>query len=336
MFVERFVFQKDWPPRESEPPRNLDLRCHASTLTELPNGDLMAAWWEGSYETAPDVAVVGARLTAGAQSWSETEVLVDTPGKAEGNAVLFTSPGGRLWLFYVTMQGPWWNQCRVYYKTSDDGGHIWSEPSLLRDELGWMLRCKPLVLSNGRIVLPVYRESTTSDQVNNYSLMLLSDDGGQTWVASEPIRSVPPNLQPTVVELSDGSLLALCRYYVYPVPDENGRIWSSISRDGGDTWSSASRTELRNPNAAIDMIRTASGALLLAFNDSTNRRTPLKIAASEDEGKTWPIQKAVETAEGTYDYPALIESSDGLIHLTYSYNHLTIKHVTFDEAWLWA
>jgi predicted neuraminidase len=334
MFVERYIFEKEWPPRASEPPRNLDLRCHASTLAELPNGDLIAAWWEGTYETAPDVVVAGARLAAGSESWSGPVVLADTPGKAEGNAVLFASPGGRLWLFYVTMYGQWWNQCKIHYKTSDDGGHTWSESSLLRDELGWMLRNKPLVLSSGRIVLPVYRESSTSDQVNNHSLMLLSDDGGQTWVASEPIRSMPPNLQPTVIERSDGSLLALCRYYVYPVPDENGRIWKSTSRDGGETWSPASRTALLNPNAAIDMIKTASGNLVLAFNDATNKRTPLKIALSQDEGETWPVQKAVETAEGAYDYPAIIQSNDGLIHLTYSYNHLTIKHVTFDEEWI--
>ena len=334
IYSERLIFEKDWPPQEVEPPSHLDLRCHASTVVELPDGDLLAAWWEGSYETADDVVVAGARFQTALGRWSETFVLADTSGRAEGNAVLFVDPSARLWLFYMTMYGKWWSQCKIKVKTSDDGGHTWSKPVILRDEMGFMLRNKPVVLSSGRIVLPIYHESTTSDQENNYSLMLLSDDGGETWRLSEPIRSTPPNLQPSVIERSDGSLLAFCRYYVYPVPDEHGRIWMATSQDGGETWSQANRTSLRNPNAAIDMVKNRAGNVVLAFNDATNKRTPLKVALSEDEGETWPYQKQIESSPGTYDYPAIIQSRDGLIHLTYSDNHLAIKHVTFDEEWL--
>ena len=153
-----------------------------------------------------------------------------------------------------------------------------------------MLRNKPIVLSTGRLILPMYHESTTTDQVNNYSFMLISDDQGQTWAPSGPIRSLPPNLQPTEIERADGSLLALCRYYVYPIPDARGRIWMSVSTDQGETWSEATRTSFPNPNSGADMVKTASGNLILAYNDATHTRTPLNLALSQDEGKTCPIE----------------------------------------------
>jgi len=333
MFIEKFALVKEWPPRDVEPPKNLDLRCHASTIAEAANGDLLAAWWEGPYELCNEMMIAGARLKAGSVHWSQPFVFVNSD-KPDGNPVLFAHPNGRLWLFYVTVYGNWWNHCKVFYKTSDDNGHTWSEPVTLQEEQGWMLRHKPVVLSTGRIILPAYHESTTTDQINNYSFMLISDDEGQTWTPSEPIRSLPPNLQPTVIERSDGSLLALCRYYVYPRPDDRGRIWMSVSTDQGETWSEATRTSFPNPNSGADMVQTASGNLILAFNDATNKRTPLSLALSQDEGKTWPYRKAIETIDGQYDYPAIIQSSDGLLQLTYSYNHLKIKHVTFDEEWM--
>lgn len=334
MLTQRLIFQKVWPPRTVQPPSHLDLRCHASTIVELQNGDFLAAWWEGSYETADDVVVSASRLKHGSESWSEPFVLADTYGKPEGNPVLFVSPNGRAWLFYMTMFGKWWNTCKIKYKTSEDDGYTWSNPAFLVDRIGLMLRNKPITLSSGRIVLPIYNESSIDDKENNYSLMLLSDDEGKNWRFSEPIRSSPPNLQPSVIERSDGSLLAYCRYYVYPVPGKEGRIWQSISKTAGESWSVATRSLFQNPNAGIDMVKTFKGNVVLAFNDSTEKRNPLAIALSEDNGLSWSFKRTMESDPGTFDYPAIIQSRESLIHLTYSYNHLSIKHVTFDEDWV--
>jgi predicted neuraminidase len=81
--------------------------CHAATLTALPNGDLLAAWYAGSREAASDVAIYGARLSQGSVVWSEPFMLANTPGHPEGNPVLFTAPDGGVWLFYVTLTGDW-------------------------------------------------------------------------------------------------------------------------------------------------------------------------------------------------------------------------------------
>jgi predicted neuraminidase len=79
-------------------------KCHSSTITELENGDLIAAWWSGSYEGATDVAIKAARLRRGAETWERAETVADLPDRFEGNPVLFSLPDGRLWLFFVVIQ----------------------------------------------------------------------------------------------------------------------------------------------------------------------------------------------------------------------------------------
>jgi len=297
--------------------------CHASTIAELSNGDLLCAWYAGQREAAPDVAILAARLPASGDSWTAPQVIVDTPNQPEGNPVLFQTPDGRLWLFYVTIEGRGWQDCPLKLRTSEDGGNTWSPERILRAEHGWMTRNKPLVLDNGDWVLPLYDERTWA------SLFGISSDASASWQFTEPLASQPGNIQPSVVQLGDGSLLALMR-----TGGQGGYLWQSRSLDLGRTWEEPTPTELPNPNAAADMVRLRSGSLVLAFNNTRVGRTPLSVALSRDEGRTWPIIRDLETGPGEYSYPALIVASDGLVHLTYTYRRESIKHVAFDEAWL--
>ena len=82
---------------------------HAATIALLPNGNLIVAWYAGSYEDAPDVAILGSKFTYDKGCWSEPRVLVDTPNKCDGNPVLFVDRRERLWLFFVTMYGESWS-----------------------------------------------------------------------------------------------------------------------------------------------------------------------------------------------------------------------------------
>lgn len=335
MHVSERIFSRNWPtPMPARPDLPAALwgrRCHGSTIAELTNGDLLAAWYEGSYETATDVVIAGARRPFGAPAWDAVEVLAQTPGHSEGNPVLFVTPDGILWLFYATMYGPTWDMCRLRYRTSHDNGQTWSAAVVLREQLGWLYRNKPIVLRSGRIVLPIY------DEANLHSLMLLSDDNGKTWRPSERILSNPANIHPTVVERSDGSLLCYARYFASGlghIAIGKGHIWQSTSLDRGETWSAPTLTTLRNPNSGIDLLKTQSGRLVLAFNDSYDQRTPLNLALSEDDGETWPHRAIVESAPGSYAYPWLIQTQDDLIHLTYSDNYETMTHVVINEDWI--
>ena len=140
LFQVKNVFERD-PDRPS---------CHGSTVTELPNGDLLAAWYEGSHEGARDVAILCSRLPRGDDAWSEPIVLADTPNRSEGNPVLFVNDERNVWLFFVTMYGAGWTTCKIKCKKSTDGGFTWSKTRVLRHRLGWMTRNKPIILLKRR------------------------------------------------------------------------------------------------------------------------------------------------------------------------------------------
>ncbi|NIA12774.1 MAG: hypothetical protein GWP08_01745 [Nitrospiraceae bacterium] len=311
---------------------------HGSTIVAFPDGRLFCAWYAGSREKGDDVIIAGGELSAGATSWSEPRVLVDTPGKSEGNPVLFLGEDGVLWLFYQTMygsgegrtrQGTGWTTCKVKVRTSDDGGRTWSDERILTDELGYLTRNRLEVLSDGTWLLPM------QDERNWSSRILRSIDKGVTWEMSERIDSGlgfhNGNIEPSLLERRDGSVLCLMR-----TGSKRYRTWRSVSTDGGVRWTQPTETEIPNPNAALDLLRLDSGNVLMALNPvPEGNRILLRLRLSTDDGATWPLFRDVERGPDYSSYPSLIQGPDGRIHLTYSRRDGGIKHSTFNEAWVW-
>ncbi len=198
--------------------------------------------------------------------------------------------------------------------------------SKLYQRLGWQPRCKPTILKDGRIVLPLYSDTFS------FSLMAISDDGGETWHASKPLMGFG-NIQPAVLERQDGTLVTYMR--------ENGitdKIRVAESKDRGDTWGPVGEIDMPNPGSGLDAVRLANGNWVLIHNDQTNGRNSLAVSLSEDEGKTWPYVRHLEKQpKGSFHYPAIIQGKDGTIHAIYSYfveGGKSMKHAAFNEAWL--
>ncbi|HEY1191630.1 MAG TPA: sulfatase-like hydrolase/transferase [Gemmata sp.] len=196
----------------------------------------------------------------------------------------------------------------------------------LLSRLGWQPRCKPTVLSTGRVLLPLY--SDTFDA----GLMALSDDHGKTWTASQPLAGFG-SIQPAVLERKDGTLVAYMR--------ENGvfkKVRACESKDRGESWGTVYSTDLPNPGSGLDAVRLASGNWLLVVNDTTKGRSSLAGLLSDDEGKSWKWTRHLEKHEtGQYHYPAVIQSKDGAVHVVYSYfvaDGKSMKHARFNEAWV--
>ena len=198
----------------------------------------------------------------------------------------------------------------------------------LSQRMGWQPRCKPTVLSTGRILLPLYSDTYS------FSLMAVSDDDGASWYASEPLIGFG-NIQPAVLERKDGSLVAYMR--------ENGitdKIRACESSDKGLTWGNVTSLDMPNPGSGLDAVRLANGHWVLIHNDTTNGRNSLAVSLSEDEGKTWSKTRHLEKHEkGSYHYPAIIQGADGTIHAVYSYfveAGKSMKHAAFNEDWIHA
>lgn len=349
---------------------------HAPGIVECPNGDLLVSWYRGSGErSADDVAVYGARKRAGDAAWSDAFLMADVPGFPDCNTCMMVDGEARLWLFWPTIIANSWESCITNYKVArrytNDGPPEWERQGLIllkpdgmeasalaaldewlgrmpeaakqrrQDEiaevkrrladklyqrLGWQPRCKPTVLPSGRILLPLYTDTFS------FSIMAVSDDGGRSWFASEPLIGFG-NIQPSVLRRDDGTLVAYMR--------ENGprdRVRVSESTDDGLTWGEVGIADLPNPGSGLDGVRLASGHWLLVYNDTTRGRASLAASISDDEGRTWKWTRHLERREtGSYHYPAVIQGSNGTIHVVYSYfveGGKSMKHAAFNEAWV--
>lgn len=291
---------------------------HCSTIAEAANGDLLVVWYGGSYESADDQTLFLSRRKKGARDWGKPEVLIRDSARPPGNAVVFRAGTNRLCIVWARMEasrplrrGGGWGETRLWYRTSEDHGVTWSKDEPFLGSVREGLRNAPITLISGELLFPLGQSFARTK------------DYGRTW---EQLGAVTGGGQPTVIERSDGSLLTLLR--------KGPRITQTESRDGGRTWSRATETPLKNPNAGIAMTRLRNGHLVLIFNDSEKDRTPLSMTRSLDEGQTWERPLALESNPGEYSYPCVIQTSDDRIHITYTFRRYAIKHVELDENWL--
>jgi predicted neuraminidase len=293
--------------------------CHASTVVESKGG-LLAAWFGGTEEGAPDVGIWTARYDG--TSWSEPVEAADGR-QAEGprqpcwNPVLFGP--GPVSLFYKVGPSPrdWWGM----QMASSDGGRTWSRPERLPDGILGPIKNKPVVLADGAWLCP----SSTEDQGWRVH-MERTPDRDRTWTRTGPLNDGKTFgiIQPTILAYPEERLQALCR-------SRQGSIVESWSSDGGRTWSPVAATALPNPNSGIDATNLRDGRALLVYNHTRKGRTPLNIALSSD-GRTWKAGPALESGPGEYSYPAVIATSDGLVQITYTWNRRRIRHVVVDPA----
>ena len=311
---------------------------HPASIEQLANGDLYIVYYSGAGEYKGDTAVYGSRLVKGTTKWSRPQVIADTPFRSEGNAVMFQAPSGEVWLFYVCRYGETWSTSRIKAKVSRDGARTWSDSMMIAMKEGMMVRNRPIVLSNGDYLLPIYHEKGDDREEvgpESVSLFLRYNSKAHRWTPTGPIRSAKGNVQPAVVEVAPNHLVAYCRRGGGYGPTTDGWLIRSESRDGGQTWSEGKNSQFRNPNAAVTFLKLRSGRLLLIYNDSMTDRTPLAAALSPDGDRTYPHRCNLIEGPGPYAYPAALQSKDGKIHLVYTTEGRTvIMHATFDEQYV--
>jgi predicted neuraminidase len=200
--------------------------------------------------------------------------------------------------------------------------------------MGWQTKNKAVLVEGGRLLVPLYSDGFS------FSLMALTDDGGQTWQFSEPLVGAG-NIQPSIARKADGTLVAYMR--------DNGpapkRLHVSSSQDRGLTWSPVRDSALPNPGSGADLVTLTNGHWVLASNDTEEGRHSLAVSLSENEGKTWSYTRHLEQgASGSLSaaYPSIIQAADGSLHVVYSFSRSeprqserkTIKHARFTESWL--
>lgn len=312
---------------------------HPACLTELDNGDLYLVYYGGEGEYATETAVFGSRKKAGETVWSTPKPIARDPLRSVGNGVIWQGPDNLVWLFYVVRDGTTWSTSRVQLKVSRDRAETWSDASVLALEAGMMVRNRPIVLDDGCYLLPVYHETGHDPEVvgaDSTSLFFRFDPKARTWTETGRIKSPKGNIQPAVVELESGRLVAYCRRGGDYDEKTVGYLVRAESKDGGKTWSQGVDSTFPNPNAAVDFLKLKSNRLLLVYNDCFHGRSPLTVALSSDGDKTYPVKRNLaEGPGGDFGYPSAFQARDGRIHVVYTSEKRTVvNHAVFDESWV--
>jgi predicted neuraminidase len=304
--------------------------CHAATIVETAQGSLLAAWFGGTEEKHPDVAIWISRYDG--EQWSEP-VEIASGVQADGsrlptwNPVLCQIKDGPLMLYFKVGPSPdtWWGEQLV----STDDGQTWSGRQRIPNDAIGPVKNKAIQLADGTLVSP------SSDEADGWTAHVeLSEDRGQSWKKIGPLNDGVRQraIQPTLLQLGGEHLAMLCRDGV-----NDGHVWRSVSRDAGRSWSPLEATALPNPNSGIDAVTLVTGQHVLVYNHtvrsgpSPRGRERLGVALSLD-GERWLPVLTLEEQKGEYSYPAIIQSSDGMLHVLYTWNRQKIRHVVLDPA----
>ena len=329
--------------------------AHAPAMLELPDGDLLCCWFAGTYEGSADIRIICSVLPKDGDRWLDPVDISGDPTRSEQNPSLFYGPDNKVWAMYTAQLDRQAGKDNMQFTSvvrcqkSSDGGKTWGPYETIFPEEGTFCRQPIQVLSNGRWI---FGNWICTDSVDGLSgdptAFRISDDEGKTW-RKVMMPGSNGRVHANVVELEPGHLAAFMR------DREAANIYRSESTDNGDTWSVPVPTPLPNNNSSISAVKLRSGRVAIAYNPTCTPdphpgkaawpglRCPVAIALSEDGGLSFPMIRWVERGEGymgdenrtnnrQYEYPYLMQSKDGMLHLAYAaYTRKGIKYVRLSE-----
>lgn len=281
----------------------------------LDNGELLCVFYAGYGHVShprPDLPrgarVMAIRSTDLGETWGEAYTVADTPWDDRDPSIT-QLPDGRLLCNFFTYYkeaayrtGPENGYKEIWLTDSTDGGQTWSEPwlleSLLRDT--WGCTAPLLVLPDGALMMPVYREHGIEDI---RTAVVTSCDAGRTW--SPPTWVDPYNAdcdEADLVRLPDGRLYCVMR------ANHANTMWWSQSCDEGATWTPA--CPLGFPGHAPYLLLTSSQVLLLA-----HRLPNTSVHYSLDYGRHYGANLQLDSCLGAY--PSMVELPDGRVLVVY-------------------
>lgn len=320
-------------PRGPDNPRNSE-----GDFITLKDGRILYVYSHYTGDSYMDDApafLAGRYSSDNGKTWTSTDQrIVEQEGKLNVMSVsLLRLKNGEIALFYLKKDSP--EDCMPMVRFSSDEGKTWTAPrECITDRKGYFIlhNDRVLQLKNGRLVFSV----AFSKKVCSY----YSDDNGRTW-KSGAIMSNPDGVvtqEPGIVELKNGSIMMIMR-------TDATTQYVSYSHDKGESWSPAQSSNIISASQSPASIARipSTGDLLLAWNNndaktqpSKAKRTPLNIAVSKDEGKTWHNMTVIEgNPKGSYCYTAIHFVKDNILLAYFDWATLQITITRVKTGWLY-
>lgn len=312
------------------------------TLAVTKGGRIFLGWYSGG-RCEPHIENFNLIVKSddGGKSWSKPIVVIPSDRERLVHALdiqLFTAPDGRLFVFWVQnnvkpdLKNPDGSQVypgyavdgfvfgdfvhAMWYSVCDDPDAdelVFSEPKYA--DKGF-LRCKPLVLSDGRWLCFNY------DQKSDRYGYSISPDNGQTYVHHYGAKKIPtPFDEGMAYEKQNGDIRMFAR------TTNTGFLAESTSHDGGLTWDEAKNSDITSPSTRFFVSRTPSGRIIMIHNDHPAERRNMTVKLSEDDGATWKYSRLIDP-RGGLSYPDA-DFRDGEICLSYDRGRTGDKEILF-------
>lgn len=295
--------------------------------------------------------LAGRYSSDGGKTWSQTDrLIVDREGDMNVMSVsLLRLNDGTIGLWYLKKNSE--TDCKPLLRISRDEGETWSAPiACITDKNGYFVlnNNRVIQLKNGRLLMAValHRSENGKWSAKATLYSYFSDDNGKTWKSGTAVPNDTDIItqEPGVIELKDGRVMMFIRA-------SGGKQQLSFSSDKGETWSHIEESNIYSPISPASIARIPkTGDLLLVWNNNKKTeagwhggvRTPLTIAVSKDEGKTWQHIKNIEAdPDGWYCYIAIHFTKKEVL-LGYcagsqsKKTHLSVTNITrLNQKWLY-
>lgn len=296
-------------------------------LITLKDGTIMLVYSKYSGDSSSDhaPASLAARYSSDQGiTWTESdEIIVPNEGGMNVMSVsLLRLQNGNIALFYLLKNST--EDCIPLMRVSTDEGKTWSEPvACITDKPGYFVlnNDRVIQLESGRLLMAVALHNTPGGEWKNQADLYsyYSDDNGMSWTSSEKVPNTTETItqEPGLIALADGRIMMYIRA-------SGGFQQLSYSSDQGQTWSHIEPSNIPSPisPATIEQIPGSKDWLLVWNNNDGSdpaikgKRTPITVAVSKDEGKSWQYVKNLEEdPDGWYCYIAMhfLESGDVLL-----------------------
>lgn len=293
-------------------PRNSE-----GAFVTLKNGNILFVYtrYSGKKSGDHDPAILASRISPdGGKTWSaDDKVVIEKEGRMNVMSVsLLRLKNGNIALFYLRKNSE--EDCIPMMRISNNEGETWSEAvTCINDKQGYFVlnNDRVIQLKNGRLLMAVALHKVPGDKQWHEKAQLFSyysDDNGRTWLLGSEVNTPKTIItqEPGVVELKNGEVMMFIRA-------SGGVQYLSYSKDKGISWSTAVASNISSPisPATIKRIPKTKDLIMIWNNNDGSKaaikgkRTPLTVAISNDEGRTWKHTMDIETdPDGWYCYIA--------------------------------